>query len=388
MVATTPSSSVSLSPTIQKTAAAANARIRGEARNAILFVGTGVSKGMVKRGSDGGRLCDWTEFFRELGERLPDRCVEKKTLRELKAVGAKRTKNAKSSATHILGMGHLIRARLEETGKWDDAVAGLVDKVSSAYDSKAAWTKFFAQLGRSTASEKSLNMPLILTTNYDPLLEKALQARTLTNPDSGISPVSVVDSHGASKLERFPSEIGRHGFRLWPRDKNDEIPAYLEGVIDAPRLWELQQAGLLTPHDSFVHHVHGSARMPSTIVFDAADYERTILTYQWRQLAKQMKVPNRATIFLGVGEGMFDRHLSLMWRYLADDARLAPVVLRKSPLAYWLVEKGSRESMARLLKKKIDEGNVPKGAIRIVSSPGYDWMPKWTETALTDRLIS
>ncbi len=351
--------------------------IRGNARAATLFVGTGVSKGMTNYGSKGSELCDWTKLFKELATSLPDGCTERRLSESL---------GAQDSSIVILGLGHLIRARLENEGKWESSVREAIERIEQDTNKDAPWSRFFEALTAHSRNEQVLTQPLILTTNYDPLLSKALRARILTNPD--LSDYSGLYSESS---ERSP----RTAYQLWERDGSDKIPAHLTGVIEATQLWSLLRDGLLSPYDAFVHHLHGAAVKPTTVVFDAADYERTIQSQLWVEMARRLIRHDAPVIFAGVSaSGLFDRHFSKMWELVGSDQRkkneerriLFP---RPRKLGYWLVEAGEKEAFETVLKEKEAEELILPGSIEIVTERRmeegkrhFDWMPEWVAEAL------
>ena len=361
---TTPSAKMGLSNENVAYAKAAKERVGGDVRRVVLIIGTGVSKGMTRRRSEGNRLCDWSEIVTQLSDQLDD-CSEKR------ALDAIQNARIELSTPVTLGLAHMIREKLEESDSWDRAVREIVTQVRMDFDQDTAWSRFFRAMG-TCSSAGSLSTPIVLTTNYDPLLTIALGARALTNPD----------------LRR---DRESEGFTMWKRETESEVPPYLDGILEVPLIWDLHRRGLLTHEDAFVHHVHGAALFPPTMVFDAADYERAILGLLWEPLAAMLAKRNIVAIFAGVGDGMFDRHFSKMWAGLK---RKCTAPMTDNPCAYWLVGESDLKKYKSKLADMTKHEKIPKDAIQIVSETGsgaaieefpddgFAWMPFWINEAI------
>lgn len=346
-----------LSDENQELADTVRSRIKGDPRKVILVIGTGVSYGMTK----GHELCEWSGMVKALAKRLPESCPERVAFDKVPE------ETLKQSTTVTLGAGHMIREKLKELGKWDEAIDAISMTIWDAYSEESVWSRFFTAMGRRIAANPDLplSMPLILTTNYDNLLEKALNALILTNPD----------------LSKTSDDGPPPGFQLCSWDPEWCQQAFLKSIVDAPVLWKLHQRGRLEGRDAFVHHLHGSAFLPSTVVFDASDYERVILTQLWRDLANLFSPGNTATIFAGVGAGIFDRHFRLVWEQWKESYEVLGLV--QEPSVFWLRAAGQDYDAAqKLLEENADA--FPPGMIRLVSQEGHEWYPEWINQLFSD----
>lgn len=346
-----------LSEKNQEIADTIRSRIKGNPRKVILVVGTGVSYGMT----NGHELCDWRGMVNALAKRLPKSCPERVAFDKIPK------DTLKQSTAVTLGAGHMIREKLKILGKWDEAISTISKTISNAYSEEPVWSRFFKSMGQRIAANPDfpLSMPLILTTNYDNLLEKSLNALVLTNPD----------------LSKTSEDGPPPGFQLCSWDPDWCQQSFLRSIVGAPLLWKLHQSGRLEGRDAFVHHLHGSALLPSTVVFDASDYERVILTQLWRDLANLFFPSSTVTIFAGVGAGIFDRHFRLVW----EQSKGRNEGLGLEPSVFWLRAAGDDYKSARKLLKK-NSTEFPTEKIRLVSQKGHEWYPEWINQLFSDEV--
>ncbi len=392
-------------------------RIGDNPRKLILLLGTGVSSGMTKIGSGGQALCAWIPFLRRLATHLPlpppdsgrgkhdeegnghgnagglvtEREAVERVLGSLDPNSPAPSPAERYASPVVLGLGHMIRGKLFGSGKeWDPIIRGIDREIERDYDPERPWSRWFESIGERLARDPDapLEIPLILTTNYDLLVARRLQARVLINPDPGS------DDSGAgcrdpatTPLFRFAGHVGQGPSAAG--GAADVVPDYLQSLIEIPLLWDLHQTGLLANRDMFVHHVHGAAHDPASVVFDAADYERVIWTFLWKPLAALLAGSGSVAVFAGVGEGMFDRHLLMMWRELRTLLLGRGGALAANPAdtrVYWLRAEEEREAGETLLRAHSKD--FPAGTIKMVTDPGWDWMPDWIDKVLGKAAVA
>ena len=164
---------------------------------------------------------------------------------------------------------------------------------------KSCWQSFFLKLSKHLKSGL-LESPAIATTNFDDLVARLIQChiRCWNLASWSGAPTSAEDDQDLLKA------IGRRG----PRP----IPAHLRGIESINHLEELRSEGLIGGKDIAVYHLHGWWGKEETLVFDAIGYGTSpkIITSKIRNWLMDK---NCIVLFIGVGEGMFDRRFGKLW---------------------------------------------------------------------------
>ena len=345
-----------LTPENATLAESARKMIGGAPRRVVLLIGTGVSSGMTKK----NELCSWPGLVRALVQELPDNCKERRVVELIDAADGFGLKDVPTSV--VLGCAHMVRDKLCKLDKWDKVIDDISAKIFKSLCPDEPWSRFFRAMGDQIARNPNvpLQMPLIMTTNYDRLLEHCLDGFTLTNPDRELS-------RADGSPPKFKLDYLGAGIR--------ETPRLLGKIVEGRTLWTLHQRGRLENKHAFVHYIHGSAHLPSTVVFDPADYERVIVEDIWKDLASLWAGDGQNTVVViaGVGPGLFDRHFRLVWQELTGKG---PFSEGKNQRFFWLRASGDdlKESIA-LLDENRDV--FPEGAISLVDQEGHDWYPHW-----------
>jgi hypothetical protein len=342
-----------------------------------LLIGTGVSKGLLKKTATGAaRLCSWDGFVfslcREAGGKVPSKL-----------------KGADSDA--LLAAGFQARRRLVSAERWREVIMAFGSKISSALlKQRSGWKAFFRQL-----KEKDQGFPLILTSNYDSLLAETLGCRQLVAETCNQS-LNESDKKGA-----IP------GFKMLPGFGPGAVAACFSGRLEVPLMWQLHQDGLIDKKHRYVHHVHGSATDPDSIILDPADYERVVslgltaplaalLTEDrsGRVLRKAVSEDKRAhyqsglIVVLGMGQGMYDRHLAALWtkiHHAVKPNNKSGSKPKSSPLVYWLIPADQRVKLESGMKSAIrdDPRENPENGLhrwlRIVTFESHADIPKFME---------
>lgn len=321
--------------------------LRGEPGSApynILFLGTGVSQGMT----DNNRLCNWVELVRDLASRLSGNVPT--AIRSL----ANYANQDLEETSVLLGWAHMVREH--HAKRWSEVTRSAFADLRNAFQEESPWAKFFSEMKERAKTHAGANLPLVFSTNYDDLLGRHLGLRLLFS---------------RRRSADVDWSLGWHD-----REGEPPAPAHLRRIAEIPLIWDLHRKGLLEPEDWFVHHLHGSEYDPESIVFDAADYERVIMTQVFVPLAKTIAQPNVRVYFLGVGKGMFDSHLQQMWLKVESHLQKQEVAGGKF---LWLAQEEERRTFETLKEKAPDR--VQK-ALEIVSLPGFPWMCDWMREAL------
>lgn len=200
-------------------------------RNAVLFVGAGASKWATPIG--GGRFKGWTEFLDEACTRIQ----EVKTQKLIKACTKK---------GDLLIASELLKNNLGE--EWT--------RILSAEFQQAA------EISRLHKALIALNQRIIVTTNFDKLIETAW---------------------GSQPIDRYPTVISKVDHKAFKLFRDDE-----------PYLIKL----------------HGSIDDPEGIVFDKSSYQRTAFANQfYRELIGTLLLTHT---FIFIGFSMDDPAIALV----------------------------------------------------------------------------
>lgn len=329
-----------------KSARIAQERVKGRRNRMLVLAGTGVSRGMMRSGSAG--LCDWHKFVSFLFDSLATGPVKSRLKRYVEQL------ENQAAVSEILGMAHMIRQKLEIDGEWESAISRFSINLRRDQNEDSMWWKL---ISKATESANALDLPLFLTTNYDPLLTDALQARSLVSQDNG------------------------QGFRFIKRSDETHLPPYLEQTVEVPLLWDMHRDGLIGSADAFVHHLHGAASAPSSIVLDPADYERVLRAGIASHIAESLL--SRVLLVVGMGAGMHDRHLTGLWQKVSK----SPSVLSQpTPCVYWVLPKEELKDRTMELARCLGKEELTQETwLEVVDLEDRDLTPDWLRCVLNIR---
>lgn len=259
--------------------------------NWVFIFGNGFSKSLI--GKDHLKRIEWGEILKQWIDELGDRLSRKQ---RCFASGAIKS----GDADLMIGAADLILFRFGPEER-KDVLQRTFAPLGALVDDTSEWCGQLLKM-RSLIQDGKMGAPLFITTNFDDLFsaktEFLLQSWSLRREE-------FVDPVNKPLLDALKDAT-------WLRS----VPSHLKRLSRLDQLEELRERRLLGLSDTPVYHIHGWWKMPSSLVFDCAGYDRSIVDKDFinRRLQHLLEQPNRIVVFWGVGEGMFDRRFRHLWK--------------------------------------------------------------------------
>ena len=213
-----------------------------------------------------------------------------------------------SNVEELLAGAFMIRERLKWCGMWKDAVnevfGNLVKPLADTW-SASAWGSFLKKLTKSIF-DKQFPLPFLITTNYDDVIARALDAIVFFSYLGGHAGDGSANS---SWVHRSPY-------------MNRKVSVYLRPVDSPTSLHDLLKLGVLEPEDLSVWHLHGWWDESDSIVLDPIDYELSRRQrFSDEQLENTLLNDKATVLFCGVGDGMADLRFRQIFRKISGNAK-------------------------------------------------------------------
>lgn len=264
------------------------------------FVGAGVTSAVT-----GGAAC---ASWRGLLENGIDRCEQ---LVPVPTGWADRMRAnlATADAISYMAVADEVKRRLKRRAEGRDFASWLEDTVGSLSRDKAGW--------ELVGAIRDLNNRVIVTTNYDTLLEDA-------GPEPELYP----------QLDAF----------TW-KDKGWNSATETDKLV--------------------VLHLHGMASNPESVILSSADYER-LSSNDLGKIFDQHLIASRRFLFIGCGDGLYDPHVAPLMEKVAELLRPNPDgdKAESEGLEHFLLVRGSE-------LRRFTADPLPERVAPVAYGPGY-----------------